>query len=80
MEPLSSSRATSGAQPLWQIFDEVAAQYPDRTAVSFGSERITYRELDAKAGRLARQLRAPNPAPPLRANSASRWFYLTYLR
>ena len=50
-------------KPLWQLFDEVAAAYPDRAAISFGSERITYRQLQAQANRLARQLRALGVAP-----------------
>src|SRR5213593_3465004 len=33
-----------------------AAQTPDATAVVAGNERITYRELDARANRLARNL------------------------
>jgi len=53
----------SGRQTLWQIFDVVAARHADRTAVSFGDERLTYRELQAQAGKLARQLRERGIGP-----------------
>ena len=57
IEKRAGGRAALPVQPLWQIFDEVAAKFPDRTALSFGSERITYGELQEQAGRLAVQLR-----------------------
>jgi len=44
-------------QPLWHIFEQVAARHADRTAVSFGRDRLTYRELDRQAGKLAHRLR-----------------------
>jgi len=50
-------------QPLWQIFDLVADRHADRTAVSFGDEQLTYRELQVRAGRLARQLRELGAGP-----------------
>ena len=60
---LASKQTAPAARPLWQIFDEVAALYPERVAVSFGRERITYRELQGQASRLARQLRALGVGP-----------------
>jgi amino acid adenylation domain-containing protein len=42
---------------LWQIFDEVAAQHSSRTAVTFGDQQLSYRELHAQASRLALRLR-----------------------
>ena len=63
IEQAASGRAAPAAKPLWLIFDEVAALYPDRTAVTFGSERITYRELQKQASSLARQLRALGVGP-----------------
>ena len=36
-------------KPLWQIFDEVAAQHADRTAVTFGDHQLSYRALQAQA-------------------------------
>ena len=56
IEQTASGHAAPASKPLWQTFDEVAALYPDRTAVTFGSERITYRELQEQASSLARQL------------------------
>jgi amino acid adenylation domain-containing protein len=56
-------RAANQPEPLWQIFDRVAGAYADRTAILFGDERITYRQLQTKAGRLARQLRGLGVGP-----------------
>ncbi|WP_190120132.1 non-ribosomal peptide synthetase, partial [Streptomyces flavofungini] len=39
-----------------ELFDRQAAASPDAVAVAFGAERLTYRELDARANRLARLL------------------------
>jgi len=63
IEQTPDGRTALAVKPLWRIFDEVAAKHPDRTAVSFGAERISYRELDAQASRLARQLRALGVGP-----------------
>jgi amino acid adenylation domain-containing protein len=63
IEQAFSGGAALAAKPLWQIFDEVAALYPDRTAVSFGREQITYSELQAQASHLARHLRALGVGP-----------------
>jgi amino acid adenylation domain-containing protein len=60
--PLGQSAANL-PEPLWQIFDRVAGAYADRTAIRFGDERITYRQLQTKAGRLARQLRGLGVGP-----------------
>lgn len=43
---------------LAEIFAASAVRTPDRTAVIFGEQRITYAELDARADRVARALRA----------------------
>jgi amino acid adenylation domain-containing protein len=52
--------STAGAFPkqlcVQQLFAAQAAQTPDTTAVIFGNERITYRELNSRANRLAHHL------------------------
>ena len=48
---------------LWQLFDEVAAQYANRTAVTFGDRQLTYRELQAQATQLAARLRGFGVGP-----------------
>lgn len=44
-------------KPLWTLFDEIAVQHADRTAVTFGDEQISYRELQSESRRLAVRLR-----------------------
>ena len=45
--------AYQGVKPLHQLISEVAAQNPDRTAITCGGENISYRELNRKANQLA---------------------------
>ncbi|WP_053375085.1 non-ribosomal peptide synthetase [Paenibacillus sp. FJAT-27812] len=40
------------------LFEEQARKSPDRTAIQFGMERLTYGELNARANQLARTLRS----------------------
>lgn len=42
---------------LHEIFEAQAAKWPDRIAVVFGRDRMTYRELNERANQLARELR-----------------------
>ncbi|MEF3112182.1 amino acid adenylation domain-containing protein [Streptomyces chrestomyceticus] len=55
-----SSQDPAGASPtdrcLHELFQERAALVPDATALVFGDARVTYRELNARANRLARLL------------------------
>ncbi|MGA2887874.1 MAG: amino acid adenylation domain-containing protein [Terracidiphilus sp.] len=53
----------SSLKPLWQIFDEVAAQHTERTAVTCGNQQLTYEELQAQASQLARRLRGLGVGP-----------------
>ncbi|WP_064107121.1 non-ribosomal peptide synthetase, partial [Pseudomonas fluorescens] len=48
---------------LHQIFEEQARQYPERIAVNLGEERLTYRQLNEQANRLAHRLRAAGVQP-----------------
>jgi amino acid adenylation domain-containing protein len=43
---------------LHELFEEQVERTPDRTALVFGDHRFTYRELNARANRLGRYLRA----------------------
>src|SRR6201999_2451574 len=43
---------------LHQLFEAQVARTPDSIALYFGQERLTYRELNARANQLARHLRA----------------------
>jgi amino acid adenylation domain-containing protein len=43
---------------LQQLFEAQAARTPERVAISFGDERVTYAELNRRANRLAHRLRA----------------------
>ncbi|HEY0514845.1 MAG TPA: amino acid adenylation domain-containing protein, partial [Thermoanaerobaculia bacterium] len=52
----SFAGAAEGTVPQW--LEAAAARRPDVTALEAGSERLTYRELDERANRLARRLRA----------------------
>jgi amino acid adenylation domain-containing protein len=46
-----------------QVFAATVARVPDHTAVVFGGRRLTYRELDARAKRLAVRLRGLGAGP-----------------
>lgn len=62
MAPVTTGRpsergASPARKPLWQIFDDVAARHSGRTAVTFGDQQLSYRELNAQASQLAHRLR-----------------------
>ncbi|MCY1015594.1 non-ribosomal peptide synthase/polyketide synthase [Pyxidicoccus sp. MSG2] len=40
-----------------EVFSQVVARYGDKVAVEFGEEKLTYRQLDARASQLAHHLR-----------------------
>jgi amino acid adenylation domain-containing protein len=53
-----------------RLFERRAAETPDAVAVEFGGARLTYAELDARAGRLARRLAAAGAGPETRVGVA----------
>ncbi|MGA3343289.1 MAG: amino acid adenylation domain-containing protein [Terracidiphilus sp.] len=62
--PAAVERADSASlKPLWEIFDEVAAQHAGRTAVTFGDQQLSYRELQSHANHLARRLQSLGVGP-----------------
>jgi amino acid adenylation domain-containing protein len=46
-----------------QLFEEQARRTPDATALTFRNERVSYAELDRRADRIARRLRAIGAGP-----------------
>ncbi|MFD4903888.1 amino acid adenylation domain-containing protein [Kitasatospora purpeofusca] len=53
-------------QNLYEWFAASAAEFPDRTALEIGAERLTYRELDEAAGRIAARLLTATGGVPRR--------------
>ncbi|MFB7369220.1 amino acid adenylation domain-containing protein [Streptomyces sp. NPDC056222] len=53
-----SSESLDDSLTLHENFERVAARFPESVAVTDVRSRLTYRELDARAGRLAQLLRA----------------------
>jgi amino acid adenylation domain-containing protein len=58
--------ASEGGECLHHFFERQAALTPDAVAVVDGRERLTYRELDERAGRLARRLQRLGVGPEVR--------------
>jgi amino acid adenylation domain-containing protein len=61
-----TARGYPGGRCLHERFEAQARRTPDADAVVFGERRTTYRELDARAGRLARRLRRLGVGPEVR--------------
>ncbi|MDQ1026932.1 amino acid adenylation domain-containing protein [Streptomyces umbrinus] len=57
------ARPDTDTRPIHRAFEEQAARTPDATAVSYGHERLAYAELNARANRVARLLRARGAGP-----------------
>ncbi|MET0621446.1 MAG: AMP-binding protein, partial [Pyrinomonadaceae bacterium] len=53
----------AGRQSLHALFEEQAAAKPDAAALVYEDERLTYRELNERANRLARRLQSHGVAP-----------------
>ncbi|GJL56924.1 MAG: hypothetical protein NPIRA02_40560 [Nitrospirales bacterium] len=52
-----------GAQSVVELFEAQASRTPEREAVVFGEERMTYAELNTRADRVAQELRALGVGP-----------------
>ncbi|WP_434047936.1 MULTISPECIES: amino acid adenylation domain-containing protein [Sorangium] len=64
LEVWNDTRAAYPAdRPTHRLFEEQARLHPEKPAVFFGDQRATYRELNARANRLARRLRALGAGP-----------------
>ena len=65
---LNDTGSTSGPELcIHQLFKAQAARFPDRTALAAPDGRLTYRELNDRADRLARRLRALGLGPEVLA-------------
>ena len=51
------------SQGIHQVFESQAARAPDRPALKFGAQRVSYGELNLRANRLAHYLRAQGVGP-----------------
>ncbi|MCY1042399.1 amino acid adenylation domain-containing protein [Corallococcus sp. bb12-1] len=59
----ASTHAAPGTKRVHRGFEDVVKRFPERIAVSQGSRRLTYRELNARANQLARHLRSLGVGP-----------------
>jgi amino acid adenylation domain-containing protein len=65
---LNDTGSASGPELcIHQLFEAQAARFPDRTALAAPDGRLTYRELNQRADRLARRLRALGLGPEVLA-------------
>ncbi len=58
-----------------EVFAATATRLPDKIAIIFGEDRVTYGELDARANRVAHALRAKGVRPAISSASGchARW-------
>jgi amino acid adenylation domain-containing protein len=65
-----TDRPLPAGRGVHELFEARAAEHPDATAIEAGGERVTYRELNARANRLARLLRRRGVVPGARVGVA----------
>lgn len=53
----AASRLNDDGATVISLFDDVVRRFPERTALTFGQQSVSYRELDARARALAWQLK-----------------------
>src|SRR4051812_37575813 len=58
-------KQSAGQRLFHRAFEEQAAQSPDAIAVAHGKQAVTYQELNTRANRLARRLRALGAGPEM---------------
>jgi amino acid adenylation domain-containing protein len=63
LERCAGSAPDLGEATIADLLGEQAARSPDRTALVFGPERLTFADLDTRVSRLARVLRARGAGP-----------------
>ncbi|WP_200215663.1 non-ribosomal peptide synthetase [Micromonospora coerulea] len=62
-EPNATEREWTGARLLHELVEEQAGRTPEATALICGAERLTYRDLNSRADRLAHRLRERGVGP-----------------
>ncbi|KJS53832.1 peptide synthetase [Streptomyces rubellomurinus subsp. indigoferus] len=63
IRPAGTATAEDGHEPLVRVFERTAARVPEAVAVIDGKVELSYRELNARANRLARRLIARGAQP-----------------
>ncbi|HET9576195.1 MAG TPA: amino acid adenylation domain-containing protein [Usitatibacter sp.] len=62
----NATEAAVGPEPVSRLFEACARQAPQKTALAFEGETLTYAELDARANRLAHHLRSFGVGPEVK--------------
>ncbi|EFE75804.1 amino acid adenylation domain-containing protein [Streptomyces filamentosus] len=65
-QPVATPAPAPGPEPVPTLFEQIAARHPERIAVSDAGVRLTYRELNTRANRLARLLLTRGAGPETR--------------
>lgn len=63
---VNATKENDAEQPIPERFEQQVRKYPDRLAIKFGNQRLTYQELNRRANRVAHavlHIQADNDAP-----------------